>query len=471
MPLVSINLFNIPTSFIIIGFLYLIVPIMTWIVLNGQRSSLVSLWCGGGFFMGSAFLLVGFRGSIPEWASYTFANGLLFVGYLFRIQCLRLYLTIPAWRISWMVIASLVFIMVFQVIHSGMNDSLLRLKFVTLYNAVMNIMITVLAWRIGRRYVSSNAYFIFGIYFLTSLVILGRFVELFKGTVTADTMIASVMTVQIGIIGVMSSIATHFGYIGMTLDRLIRNETKVKTDKLAVIHQSQQVIAQLDRQRSLGAMSASLGHELNQPLTAILANAQIAKEGINKGLLKPFQLQNILEKIIHNTRRANLIIERIRGFIRPAALEIDLVQVGKLVRDTAKYIKGDALIHRVAIVFDLDERELYVKGDAIQLSQVLLNVYRNAIEVLQHEKLRKLIISVELIKDLIIITISDTGPGFSEEELRRVGEPFYSTKADGLGLGLSISKSIIDQHGGEFLISNNENGGACFKICLPAIYH
>jgi signal transduction histidine kinase len=466
-----INEFNIPTSFIIIGFLYLIVPIMTWIVLNGQRSSLVSLWCGGGLFMGCALLLIGLRGSIPDWATYTLANLLLFTGYLFRIQCLRLYLAVPAWQTSSMVFVSLVFILAFQVIHSGIDEALLRLKFVTTYNAVMNLTIAVMAWRIGRRYESSNAYFIFVIYLLMSFVLLGRIVELFKGNVAPDTMVASIMTVQIGIVGVLSSVATHFGYIGMTLDRLIRNETKITTDKLAVIGHSQQVIAHLDRQRSLGVMSASLGHELNQPLAAILANAQIAKKGIDNSLLKPHQLQDIMDKIIHNTRRASLIIERIRGFIRPATLEIGPVKFGRLVRDTAKYIKEDAMIHEIDIVFNVDDGALLVKGDAIQLSQVLLNIYRNAIEVLQHEKQRRLTISVKHIENSIVTTISDTGPGFSEEALKHVGESFYTTKAEGLGLGLSISKSIIAQHGGEFFILNSESGGACFKVCLPALYH
>lgn len=466
-----INAVNIPTSFIIIGFLYLILPIMTWIVLNGQRSTLVSLWCGGGLSLGCGLLLISLRGLVPDWATFLFANLLIFTGYLFRIQSLRLHLALPSWPTRLMVIASLTFIVVFEGIHLGLGDALLRTEFVTLYNAVMSLMISLLAWRIGRRYSSSNASFIFVVYLLGSVAMMGRLMALLKGEVQPEALVVSVMSVQAGIIGIVSSIATHFGYIGMTMDHLVINETKVKTDKLVALRHNQQVIAQLDRQRSLGTLSASLGHEINQPLTAILANAQIAKRVINKEPVNSDQIQNLLDKIIHNTRRANLIIERIRSFIRPANPEMAIVKVSSLVRDTTKYIQEEAMIHHIAIVFDIDEGELLVKGDAIQLSQVLLNLFRNAIEVLKQNTRRRLTVSVKHIKNSIVIAISDTGPGLSEEALRRVGEAFYTTKADGLGLGLSISKSIIESHGGQLLISNTEEGGACFEVCLPAVYH
>jgi signal transduction histidine kinase len=466
-----INAVNIPTSFVIIGFLYLILPIMTWIVLNGQRSSLVSLWCGGGLSIGSGLLLISLRGFVPDWATFLLANLLIFTGYLFRIQSLRLHLTLPSWPTRWMVFAFLMFIVVFESIHLGLADALLRTEFVALYNVVMNLMLSLLAWRIGRRYGSPNASFIFVTYLLGGLIMMVRLMALLKGEVQPDALVANIMSIQAGIIGLVGTIATHFGYIGMTLDHLVKNETKIKTDKLVALRQSQQVIAQLDRQRSLGALSASLGHEINQPLTAILANAQIAKRVINKEPVNSAQLQNLLDKIIHNTRRANLIIERIRSFIKPANMEMGIVKVGSLVRDTAQYIKEEAMIHHIAIVFDIDDGELLVKGDVIQLSQVLLNLFRNGIEVLKQNTPRRLTISVKHIENVIVTTISDTGSGLSEEALERVGEAFYTTKADGLGLGLSISKSIIESHHGQLLISNNEEGGACFKICLPAVYH
>ena len=446
---------------------------MTWIVLSGSRSRPVTFWCVGSLLFGSGLLLVGLRGSISEWATLPVANLLVFIGYLLHIQALRLELAAP-WRLIGMIAASLAFVLIFEGIRLGLGDVLLRLQFISLLYGFMSLLLGILAWRIGRLYDSSNAYFVFVICVLGLLGFLGRFIELINNQlegVTPDVMATSIITVQGAVIGVLCSIGTHFGYIGMSLDRLIRSETAIKTAKLVAINQSQEVIARLDRQRSLGAMSASLGHEINQPLTAILANAQIAKRGIDQGLFKPSQIETLLDKIIHNTRRANLIIEKIRGFIRPASLERRSIDLGEIVRDTALFVKEDAFVHKVDIIFAIDGKPLLVLGDAIQLSQVLLNLYRNAIEVLQHEKQRKLYISVCPDENWIVITVRDTGSGLTEEGLTQVGEPFYSTKDDGLGLGLSISKSIIEQHGGQIIISNAEEGGACFKIRLPAHYH
>jgi signal transduction histidine kinase len=470
---VFINNVNTPMLFIVVGLLYLTIPVMTWIVLSGSRSRPVTFWCAGSLLFGSGLLLVGLRGSISEWATLPVANLLVFIGYLLHIQALRLELAAP-WRLIWMIAASLAFVLIFEGIRLGLGDVLLRLQFISLLYGFMSLLLGILAWRIGRLYDSSNAYFVFVICVLGLLGFLGRFIELINNQldgVTPDVMAASIITVQGAVIGVLCSIGTHFGYIGMSLDRLIRSETAIKTAKLVAINQSQEIIARLDRQRSLGAMSASLGHEINQPLTAILANAQIAKRGIDQGLFKPSQIETLLDKIIHNTRRANLIIEKIRGFIRPASLERRSIDLGEIVRDTALFVKEDAFVHKVDIIFAIDGKPLLVLGDAIQLSQVLLNLYRNAIEVLQHEKQRKLYISVCPDENWIVITVRDTGSGLTEEGLTRVGEPFYSTKDDGLGLGLSISKSIIEQHGGQIIISNAEEGGACFKIRLPAHYH
>ena len=108
-------------------------------------------------------------------------------------------------------------------------------------------------------------------------------------------------------------------------------------------------------------------------------------------------------------------------------------------------------------------------GDAIQFSQVLLNIYRNALEVLKLVEHRDIFISVVQLDHWVVLNITDSGPGFTAEALKLVATPFYTTKSTGLGLGLSISRDIIEQHNGQLLISNAEQGGACFEIRLPAL--
>lgn len=232
------------------------------------------------------------------------------------------------------------------------------------------------------------------------------------------------------------------------------------------VHHNQH-IAHLDRQRSLGIMSASLGHELKQPLAAILANAQVAKRGLNKEILTLPQVEAFLDKIIHNTKRSSLIIDKIRGFIKPSSLERFPVDIGKLADSTIKLLAQDLMTKHIDVQFSIEDSRMLVLADEIQLSQVLINIYRNAIEVLEHQKIRRIDVSVKAKDKWVVICICDSGPGFSTESLQHISEPYYTTKTTGLGLGLSISRSIVEQYGGHLIISNAEEGGAMFEIQMP----
>lgn len=226
-------------------------------------------------------------------------------------------------------------------------------------------------------------------------------------------------------------------------------------------------IAHLDRQRSLGLMSASLGHELKQPLTAILTNAQVAQRGIKKEVLTMPEVEAFLDKIIYNVKRTSHIIERIRGFIAPSTLEKTPVDIGMLLRNTATLLEHDLLLHNTAIQFFIEDRKMKVLADEVMLSQVFVNIYRNAIEAVADQKIKIIYTSVKVKDDRIVIVVRDTGLGLSSKVLKSIDEPFNTTKVGGLGVGLLISRSIIKQYDGQLLIGNAEKGGASIEIQLP----
>jgi len=226
-------------------------------------------------------------------------------------------------------------------------------------------------------------------------------------------------------------------------------------------------IAHLDRQRSLGLMSASLGHELKQPLTAILTNAQVAQRGIKKEVLTMPEVEAFLDKIIFNVKRTSHIIERIRGFIEPSTQEKTPVDIGMLLRNTATLLEHDLLLHNTAIQFFIEDRKMKVLADEVMLSQVFVNIYRNAIEAVADQKIKIIYTSVKVKDDRIVIVVRDTGLGLSSKVLKSIDEPFYTTKAGGLGVGLLISRSIIKQYDGQLLIGNAEEGGAKIEVQLP----
>ncbi len=465
----TINQFDIPTAILFLGLLYLILPIMTWIVLNGQRSKAVTLWCGGGLCIGIGFLLIGQRPSIPEWMSFPLANLLLFIGYLGRIQSLRLELVLPLWRKSWLFVSAIVFLLIFEGIRVGLQDTLIRLVFVSFYHIVMALTVAYYALRIGRERHAPNAYLIVLVNVLLISIMVISVIKLIILGGASETMVTTMVDFKAGIFWILSAVVSAFGYIGLVLDQVIHNEAKVKTDKLLMLNKNQQVIAHLDRQRSLGAMSASIGHELNQPLTAIITNAQLVKLGVERGRLQIEQVPELLDKIIFNSRRAHLILEKVRAFIKPTIVEKRPVNLNVLVRETAELIKQDVMLHKIELVLIKESCPLTVLGDNTQLSQVLVNLYRNAMEAAVSASTKgKITVNISCIEGWGIITMQDNGPGIVKEVLAKLGEPFFTTKPDGLGLGISISKSIIEQHGGFLLMSNAPEGGACFEIRLPA---
>jgi len=222
----------------------------------------------------------------------------------------------------------------------------------------------------------------------------------------------------------------------------------------------------------LGELAASLGHELNQPLTAILTNAQVAKRGLQSGRFDTGQHTEFLDKIVHNTQRASQIIERIRSFIRPSASRSEPVDLNLIVREVAGLVADEARSTKVRFVFSNNTEQMLVTGDSIQLSQIVLNAFRNAIEALKHTTQREIRVSCRYSNARVILRIRDTGPGLTPEALEQAGTPFFTTKTTGLGMGISISRSIAMQHGGTLILSNADTqsgGGAIVELNLPAL--
>lgn len=462
--------FDVRTALLITGLLYLLMPIIAWIVLARQRSPAVALWCVGGLLIGVTAILVALQGTVPDWVTFSISAMTFHGANLLRIQSLRLDLGIP-WRPLWMVLGLGVIVLIFNGIHYWLGDAVLRGQFASLVGAALIFQLSSLAWRIGREEQSPSAKWIAWIYVVAGLALLFRAVTLvgFTGTVGLPT--EGLASRVLAVVMLLAAVIGHFGYVGMHLDRSIRRELEAVAEVARDEenrHLSEQ-IAQLDRQRSLGEMSASLGHELNQPLTAILTNAQVARRGLRGGRFQTEQLIEFLDKIIHNTQRASQIIERIRGFIRPATSRNEPVDLHLMVCEVAELVAAEARSHKVKLVFSEQSLPLWVAGDPIQISQIVLNVLRNAIEALKQVAQREIQIECLRADGRAILRIRDSGPGLTPELLAQVGKPFFTTKPTGLGMGISISRSIAAQHGGTLSIANAETGGTLVELILPAL--
>ncbi len=462
--------FDIRTAFLIIGLMYLLLPTVTWLTLIRQRSLAIDLWCGGGLLVGIATVLISLHGMAPGWVTLHLSTLLLLVSHFVRIQSLRLDLGSP-WPLRRMVLATAGLFAVFMWLDVGLQQPIWRAQYNSALGAGMLFYLATLAWRIGHEEQSQNARWIAVMYALVSVAFVVRVLTL-PGRTSTTVVFDEIGSQLIAAAALLTSAIGHFGYVGLALDRSMRRELKAATVQAREEerHRLDVQIAHLDRQRSLGELSASLGHELNQPLTAILTNTQVAKRGLQAGRFDNAQVVEFLDKIAHNTQRASQIIERIRNFIRPSMARSMAVNLVHVVGEVLELVADEARSRNVTLVVAAEPQPVLVSGDPIALSQIVLNALRNAIEALASAPVRQIEVSCNSAGGLVTLRIRDTGPGFTAEALGQAGAPFFTTKATGLGLGLAISRSIAQHHSGNLTLANaNDGTGAIVELTLPTL--
>jgi two-component system sensor kinase FixL len=226
----------------------------------------------------------------------------------------------------------------------------------------------------------------------------------------------------------------------------------------------------LARVASLGELAGSLAHELKQPLTAILFNAQAAQKFMESEVINAADLRDALEDIVTDNCRANELMQKIRTLVRKGDIEFRPLNVGDVVRDVAVLVHSDAMARGVRASFDIAENLTMVCGDRVQLQQVVLNVLVNAFDAVKERAPAERVVETTVREEPdggVRITVKDCGAGLTVDTMQKIFKAFFTTKPQGLGLGLSISRSIITGHGGRLWAENNAGKGASFHIALP----
>jgi two-component system sensor kinase FixL len=254
------------------------------------------------------------------------------------------------------------------------------------------------------------------------------------------------------------------GYIGSCLD--IGEQKQAELD-----HQLQSLeLARVGRLAVMGELAASLAHEVNNPLGAMVTNASAGQRLLSHGKLHTEELRELLADIVADGQRAREVVQGIRNMVRKTEASYSAVDIKDVIRDLLRIVRADATARKISLVAEVDANPGVVMANPVQLLQVLLNLTMNAFEALNvmRAEARRVLIRAERVQDgKICVSVRDAGPGFPDGVADQLFEPFFSTKAEGTGMGLAIARSIVEAHGGTLAAENCAAGGALFTICLP----
>jgi signal transduction histidine kinase len=222
----------------------------------------------------------------------------------------------------------------------------------------------------------------------------------------------------------------------------------------------------------MGQLTASIAHEVNNPLAALLTNAGTAVRWLDRQPPNLKKARPLIERVINDGKRAADVVSRIRDFSKKAPLQRGDLEINEEILKVMGLTRVATSEHSISVRMQLSEGLAHISGDSVQLQQVILNLIMNAVEAMGEvaEGSRELLISTSNAEPAgVLVMISDTGPGLPQADPERLFEAFYTTKSNGLGMGLSICRSIIQNHGGRLWATPNEAHGAVFCVMLPIV--
>ena len=265
-------------------------------------------------------------------------------------------------------------------------------------------------------------------------------------------------------VGEMRSANRQF-FTGFIRDLTERQRTEARLQEL------QSELVHISRLTAMGEMASTLAHELNQPLSAIANYMKGSRRLLESRLDEESMLiRDAMEKAAEQSLRAGQIIRRLRDFVARGESERRVESVKKLVEEASALALVGAKEHGIRVTFQLDPAHDLVLVDKVQIQQVLINLIRNAVEAMEHATRRELLIASRTHgADLVEICVADTGSGIAPDIFSQLFQPFVTSKRHGMGVGLSISRSIIEGHGGQISVEPNDGGGTVFRFTVPEI--
>jgi C4-dicarboxylate-specific signal transduction histidine kinase len=252
------------------------------------------------------------------------------------------------------------------------------------------------------------------------------------------------------------------GYIGSCID--VTEQRRAEEQ----LRQTQDDLARVTRVVAMGELAAAIAHEVNQPLTAIVTNANFSLRQLSASNPKLDELRAAITEIVNDGSRASAVISRIRGMLTKGSRRRAQLDINEIIQQVISLLRNELARNRVSLHTELAPDLPRVQGDPVELQQVLINLVMNALEAMRlaTRQPRNLLIRSAKNHDAILVQVQDSGPGIEPEVAGRIFEPFFTTKLEGTGMGLAISRSIVESHGGELSLVTDAQG-ALFQFVLP----
>ena len=249
----------------------------------------------------------------------------------------------------------------------------------------------------------------------------------------------------------------------------LRKEIEERQRVQAALQQSQEELAHIGRLTALGELAASIAHEVGQPLTAIVTNGSFVLRKLGGAGTDQEDLRGAAQAIVADGKRASSVIARIRALLKKQDTVMVEVDINDAIQEVVSLLSNESSRHRILMSTELAAGLPRVRGDRVQLQQVMVNLIMNAVDATRAISggPREIVVRSAEEDGWLVVSVEDTGAGLNPEQMDRIFEPFFTTKDQGIGMGLSISRSIVEGHSGKLCASSREPRGARFEFTLP----
>lgn len=458
------------TAFLIASVVYLLMQLVIWQALAANQSRSVVVWVTGGVFIALGLFAIGIRPVDPDWLPFGTGFALTLTGSAWMLHALRREAGLPCSLPKLMGLVVLV-VLVKEWLYRSPNWGEVHFAVTYLAFCVHMLAMALTAKTLALREGSQSALW-FARFSWLMAVLFGLRVVLGVGhLVPVDTMTNGWIGFATSGLIVVAGVVHNAGFLGVFHERSRATHIQValEQERSRLTLDFIPTLSRLDKQRSLAELAGSLAHELAQPITGVLINAQTLSDELRRKGCADADIIEIVSDIQLQASRASEVLLGIKSYIKSDAIqfrEMPLMKSITMARNL--FLTGQKKDTRIDIHGLPDGAGPHVVGDGTHLSQVFLNVFNNAFEARRIGQPVCVQVTVQVQGRVCRVEVSDNGTGMTPEAMVRHGDAFFTTKEDGMGIGLAISKRIVEQHGGRMgLVQPQPNPGASVFVELP----